>query len=209
MDAPETQPAAAALPDDLDEAELLARLQAGEPAAFELLVRRFAARMLAVARRLLPDENDAQDALQDAFISAFGAIDRFQAGSRLSTWLHRIVVNAALMKLRTRRRRPEVSIDALLPQFAEDGHPLQPASPWKPPEAVLSREELAGLVRSRIAELPENYRDVLLLRDIEGMDTGEAAHLLGISENAVKTRLHRARQALRALLDPQLRGESS
>src|SRR5262245_52418857 len=104
------------------EPKLLERLLAGEEAAYEQLVRTYGGRMLAVARRFLPVEEDARDAVQDAFLSAFRSIRRFEGNAQLSTWLHRIVVNAALMKLRTRRRKPEQSIEDLLPGYLEDGH---------------------------------------------------------------------------------------
>ena len=186
---------------------LVARLRAGEEGAFEELVRSHGGRMLSVARRLLRDPDDAQDAVQDAFLSAFRSLDRFEGSARLSTWLHHIVVNAALMKLRTRRRKPETSIEDLLPRFLEDGHPAQPAVAWKlPADQALERAQLLDLVRRRIDELPETYRIVLLLRDVEDLDTAETAEALGIAPNAVKTRLHRARQALRTLLDSELRG---
>ena len=163
--------------------------------------------MLAVARRFLGDEADARDAVQNAFVAAFRALDRFAAESRLSTWLHRIVVNASLMQLRARRRRPEESIESLLPRFLEDGHRVRPAPPWtESAESALLRQEVRELVREGIDRLPETYRLVLLLRDIEGLDTQETAKLLGVSANAVKIRLHRARQALRELLDPHFGG---
>ena len=189
------------------EAALLEALRAGGDAAFEELVREQGGRMLAVARRFLRNEEDARDAVQEAFLSAFRSIDRFQGGSRLSTWLHRIVVNAALMKLRSQRRKPEESIEPLLPRFQEDGFPVQPAVGWREPaELQLERREIRDLVRRSIDRLPESYRTVLLLRDIEEFDTRETATFLEISENAVKIRLHRARQALRELLDPHFRG---
>lgn len=191
------------------EATLLARLRAGEDGAYEELVRSQGGRLLAVARRLLDSEEDARDAVQDAFLSAFRSIGRFEGEARLSTWLHRIVVNASLMKLRTRRRKPEKSIEELLPRFTEDGHMAEPAVPWRAgAESEAERAELRRLVLGQIHALPENYRNVLLLRDIEGLDTEETAQTVGISPNAVKTRLHRARQALRGLLEPHLGGAS-
>jgi RNA polymerase sigma-70 factor (ECF subfamily) len=194
---------------DASQRALLARLREGDDAAFEELVRSQGGRLLAVARRFLANEEDARDAVQEAFLSAFRSLDRFEGNARLSTWLHRILVNAALMKLRTRRRKPEKSIEDLLPRFLEDGHLAIPASEWrKTPEAELERRELREIVQRSIQELPENYRNVLMLRDIEGLDTEEAANLMGISANAVKTRLHRARQALRGLLEPDLRAPS-
>ena len=186
------------------ERALLAALRSGDERAYEQLVRSQAPRMLAVARRLLRNDEDARDAVQDAFVSAVRAIDSFAGDARLSTWLHRIVVNAALMKLRTRRRKPEESLDDLLPAFEPDGHRRDPGGPWQPAER-LERSELRKLVRDAIDRLPEGYRTLIVLRDIEGLDTAEAAELLGVSTGVLKTRLHRARQALRTLLDPHLR----
>jgi RNA polymerase sigma-70 factor (ECF subfamily) len=187
-----------------DDQALLQSLRAGDDAAYEKLVRENAGRMLAVARRFLRDEEEARDAVQDAFLSAFRSIRDFGGGARISTWLHRIVVNAALMKLRTRRRKPEAPIDELLPRWRENGHPAMPAAPWTA-DRLLERAELEARVRAGIDRLPDAYREVLLLRDIEEFDTEQTAALLGVSSNAVKTRLHRARQALREVLDPDLR----
>jgi RNA polymerase sigma-70 factor (ECF subfamily) len=193
--------------DDLpsDERVLLERLRGGENSAYEELIRRYGGRLLAVARRFLRSEDDARDAVQEAFLSAFRSIDRFEGNARLSTWLHRIVVNAALMKLRTRRRKPEQSIEELLPDFLENGHLERPASPWRPTELDgVERQQLRVLLEENIGRLPEGYRNVLMLRDIEGLDTRETAQAMGLSEGAVKTRLHRARLALRELLAPHL-----
>lgn len=191
-----------------DERALVEAIKAGDERAAETLVRAMTPRMLAVARRFFPDESDANDAVQDAFLSAFRAFDRFEGDSRLSTWLHRVTVNACLMKLRTRRRRPELSIDALQPRFADDGHPLEFASPWNPnPSAGIETDETATFVRSMIDRLPEDARAVILLRDIEGFDTATSAQMLGITEASVKTRLHRARLALRTLLDPHMKAQ--
>jgi RNA polymerase sigma-70 factor (ECF subfamily) len=192
----EAEPAAATA--TVDEAALVAGLKARRPEAFETLVRTYTPRLLAVAMRMLGSTEDAQDVVQDAMLSAYRSIDRFEGNARVSTWLHRIVVNAALMKLRTRRRKPEQSIEPLLPAFAEDGHHAsRPVVAWTTSaEESLLRRETRAQVRAAIAGLPESYRTVLLLRDIEERSTREAATLLGISENALKLRLHRARQAL-------------
>lgn len=197
-------PASPHNPASPDESALLRRLQAGDEAAFDALVREHAGAMLAVARRYLPDEADAQDAVQDAFISAFKAIQRFEGTSRLATWLHRITVNAALMKLRTARRRPTVPIENLLPTFDDTGHQTRDSAPWRAGSDG-ERAETRDLVRRCIDQLPDPYRVVLLLRDIEGFDTAAVAAQLELTEAGVKTRLHRARQALRTLLDPHLR----
>jgi RNA polymerase sigma-70 factor, ECF subfamily len=191
----------------MGDAALIAGLQAGDAEAFEALVRKYMPALLRVARRFLRSEEDARDAVQDAFISAFKSIRNFASQSQLGTWLHRIVINSSLMKLRRQKRRPEEDIEAYLPRFQTDGHQVEPSVPWsESAEAVLQRAELREHVRAAIDELPDTYRNVLLLRDIEELTTEETATVLGINPNTVKVRLHRARQALRALLDPQMRG---
>ncbi len=185
-----------------DDGELLALLRAGDDRAYERLVVEQGGRLLAVARRFLRNEEDARDCLQDCFVQAFRALPRFQGNSRLSTWLHRILVNAALMRLRSRRARPEEPIEPLLPKFLEDGHSAATYRDWSPgADELLERGQVRDVVRAAIDTLPETYRTVLVLRDLEELDTGEVAEMLGISANAVKVRLHRARQALRELLD--------
>ncbi len=186
-----------------DEARLVEALRRKDPAAYETIVRRFGGRMLATARRYLPGEQDCADAVQDAFISAFQAIEGFEGNSQVATWLHRIVVNACLMKLRSRSRRREVSMEGLLPAFDAGGHHAHAVRRWRaPPDEELQSEENRQLVRQFIDRLPDDYRNVLLLRDIEEFSTEEAAAALQITPGAVKTRLHRARQALRTLLEP-------
>jgi RNA polymerase sigma-70 factor, ECF subfamily len=186
-----------------DEATLIAQLRAGDEAAFEQVVRQYGGRLLAVARRIVGTEEDARDVVQDAFMNAFKNLDRFEGNAKLSTWLHRIAVNAALMRLRTRKRKPEQPIDAMLPGFSDDGHFEERFQSWEEPvDKALEREESRELVRRQIDALPDSYRTVLVLRDIEGLDTEETANMLGLSVNATKIRLHRARQALRTMLAP-------
>ena len=185
--------------------QLLSRLRAGEDSAYEELVRKEMPHLLAVARRLLRNDEDAQDAVQQAFLSAFRALPAFNGQSRLTTWLHRIVTNAALMKLRTRGRRPEESIEDLMPDFLEDGHHVEQFSEWSlPADARMVRHETRTRVRAAIDQLPDSYRTVLLLRDIEELSTEETAQALGVTSNTVKIRLHRARQALLKLLTPSM-----
>ena len=193
-----------------DEATLIAQLRAGDEAAFEQVVRAYGGRLLAVARRIVNSEEDARDAVQDAFLNAFRSLDRFEGNAKLSTWLHRIVVNAALMKLRTRKRKPEQSIEGLLPSFLDDGHHEERFQSWDEPiDKLMERAENRAMVRKQIDALPEGYRTVLVLRDIEGLDTEETAKVLGLSVNATKIRLHRARQALRTMLAPHFRSAAS
>lgn len=186
------------------ERALLDALREGDEAAFETLVRLEAPRMFAAARRYSENEDDAREAVQEAFVSAFQALPRFQATARLSTWLHRIVVNAALARLRQRAGRPELAIEDLLPRFTQHGHFLESPAAWQP-DATMQEGELRQVVQRAIAQLPATYRDVLVLRDIEGLDVDAVAEQLGLTANAVRIRTHRARQALRALLDPHFR----
>jgi RNA polymerase sigma-70 factor, ECF subfamily len=185
----------------VDDQALLTALRAGHEWAFETMVRLYGGRLLAVARRFTRHEEDAQDVLQSAYLSAFQALNDFEGACQLSTWLHRIVVNTALMKLRSRRRKPEESIDGLLPAFQEDGHHVEQFSDWSTPaDQLLERKETRATVRDCIEQLPENYRLVLKLRDIEELSTQEVAGMLAMTPTAVKVRLHRARQALSTLL---------
>ncbi|HSB64683.1 MAG TPA: sigma-70 family RNA polymerase sigma factor [Thermoanaerobaculia bacterium] len=193
-----------------DELTLSQRLCDGDEAAFEELVRDQAGRMLAVARRFLRSEDDARDAVQGAFCAAFRSIRSFRGHSTLSTWLHRIVVNECLMRLRSRSRRCEESLEGLLPTFDETGHSVTPFEKWPggAEDALLSKERCVA-VRAAIDRLPDSHRTVLLLRDIEDLDTPEVARILDLSPNAVKIRLHRARQALRTLLTPLFASDGS
>ena len=185
----------------VDESALIGRLRAGDQQAFEVLVRTFGGRLLAVARRFVRNEEDAKDIVQSAYLSAFRALDQFEGACQLSTWLHRIVVNTALMKPRSRRRKPEQSIEDLLPAFQEDGHHVEQFSDWSAPaDQLMELNETRTTVRACIEQLPDNYRSVLMLRDIEELSTQEAAAALGMTPTAVKVRLHRARQALSTLL---------
>jgi RNA polymerase sigma-70 factor (ECF subfamily) len=189
---------------------LVDRLKAGDAEAFEELVRTAGGRLLAVARRFLRDEEAARDAVQETFFSAFRAIHRFDGHSQLSTWLHRIVVNASLMRLRTRQRRAEQSLEPLLPTFGEDGQQIEPVMSWTEcPEQLLAQKETRAIIRAAIGELPDSHRAVLLMRDIEGLSTQEAADVLGISENALKLRLHRARLALGTIVRTRLGGAAA
>ena len=192
------------------EAELLAALRMGREDAFETLVRTHSGRMLSVCRRILRNDEEAKDAVQEAFVSAFRGMARFEGTSQLGTWLHRIAVNASLMRLRSRKRRPEESIDDLLPSFWDDGHARVPPQDFSPSALqMVESRETREFVRGCIDRLPDIYRTVVLLRDIEEMDTLEAAEVLGVTEGVVKVRLHRARHALRKLLAEQFEARVS
>jgi RNA polymerase sigma-70 factor (ECF subfamily) len=172
----------------------------------EVFASEYGDRLLAVARRLLRSAEDAADAVQDAFVSALAARRSFQGDSTVYTWLYRIVVNVCLMKLRSRPRAKCMPLERLL-QASDDGggcHQRPFSRRGERAEADLEREELRVAVRACIDKLPDDFRTILMLRDIEQLDTDRTAELLGLSRAAVKTRLHRARQALRTLLEPEL-----
>lgn len=177
---------------------------------FELVVRRFAPRLLAVARRILRDEAESQDAVQDALLSAHRSLDKLRGESQMSSWLFKITVNASLMRLRRIKRLAEEPIEALEPKFLADGHRQDPGSPWcENPEARFGVQQLCELMFEEMARLPEAYRNVLILRDVQGLTTEEAAELLSIRPGALKVRLHRARCALRELMQPHLAEDRS
>lgn len=182
---------------------LVRALRGGDPQAFEALVRDYGGRLLRVARRLLGSEDDARDVVQETFLQAWRNVATFEGRSTLATWLTRIAVNAALMRLRKRKRRDEASIDDLMPSFDSDGCRTEPL--WQidaSAEDMLARDQVRTQVLEAIDRLPEPHRTILILRDIEELNTAETAALLDISEGAVKTRLHRARAALKKLLEP-------
>ena len=189
--------------------DLVEGLRAGSEAHARSFVELHIGWMRALARRMLRDEALADDCVQEAFLKAFRKIDDFEGRSRLKTWLHRITVNQALMKLRALKRLDEQAIDPLMPEY--DANACRIEAPWSQiatAEEIVERESTRALVHEKIAELPDGYRIVLLLRDIEEMETAEVAALLGITEGNVKVRLHRARSALKTLLEPLLRGDA-
>lgn len=188
----------------VEEAALIESLRNGDDAAFEQIVRQFGGRLLATARRYLRSEDDARDALQEAFLCAFRSIGNFKRHAQLSTWLHRIVINTSLMHLRARKRRPETEeaqINQLLSQFDPMGNWIGEWTAAMPADISLEISESRAMVRRCIGRLPDSYRLILVMRDIDELSTEEAAILLGLTSNAIKVRLHRARLALRVLIE--------
>ena len=190
---------------------LIDDLRSGDPEAFATLVRREVGRLLATARRITDSEADAQDCVQEAFMQAHRRLDQFEGRASVSSWLHRILVNVALHRIRVRSRRPEASLDELMPVFDDRGCRIREPLGGEPPDAVtlLERADTRAAVRDAIAHLPEQYRQIVVLRDIEGLSTAAAAAELGLTENAAKVRLHRARAALKRLLEPAMGVERS
>lgn len=161
--------------------------------------------MLAVATRILRDADLAQDAVQLAFVQIFKKIDQFEGRSKLRSWMHRITVNEALMLLRKTNRFKETSIDHLLPEFDQSGCRIDDTlGSDQSSEATLNTKQVNDIVREKIDELPEQYRIVLILRDMEGYSTAEVAEMLDLTQANTKVRLHRSRAALKKLLDPHM-----
>ncbi|NDJ77574.1 MAG: sigma-70 family RNA polymerase sigma factor [Chloroflexi bacterium] len=179
-----------------DDAALVARLQAGDQTAYAQLVEDNASRIYRLALRMMGNEEDAEDVLQETFLSAFKAIDKFQSRSSLSTWLYRIASNAALMRLR-KKEPVQVSVDEPIERDDGDTLPRQFFDFCCLPEETLLRDEAHEEMKRAVDELPVTLRSVFILRDIEGLSTEETANALDLSISAVKSRLMRARLKLR------------
>lgn len=184
--------------------------QASADVDAEQLVRENIGWMVNLADRLLRDRSLAEDVVQESFILALRGLKKFEGRSSLKTWLHRITVNASLAKLRQLKRLSEQNLEDYLPEF--DEYDCRIESPWTKlisTQDILENEQLHTLVHEKIGELGDSYRILLQLRDIEGYDAIQVAELTGISEGNVRVRLHRARAALKKLLEPILRGDAS
>jgi len=186
-----------------DESKLVSAAKAGDVAAFEELVNRYERKIFRLGMNITQNREDAEDVMQEAFLKSYTNLDRFQGDSRFYTWLVRIAVNEALMKLR-KRRPNQVSLDEPLtdgedPVFRE-------IEDWGPsPEKKFAQTELNQILNGVISELDPIFRVAFLLRDVEGVSTEETAQILGISEAAVKSRLLRARLKLRQKLNKYFR----
>jgi RNA polymerase sigma-70 factor (ECF subfamily) len=184
------------------EMTLVERLRGGDESALESLMDCFAARVYRLAYGITYNDADAEEVVQDVFVSLFRKIDAFEGRAALGTWIYRITVNAALIKRRGKRVELEVLLEDHLPTFREDGHregdrALLLADWSETPEEELLSNESRCAVRRMIAGLPDHYRVVLLLRDLEELSNEETAEILNDSVASVKSRLHRARMALR------------
>jgi RNA polymerase sigma-70 factor (ECF subfamily) len=179
--------------------ELVRFAQAGDHRAFDELVRRYQDKVYRLSYKILRHEDDAAEALQDAFLSAFRGIDKFKVESTFSTWLYRIATNASLMKYR-KRRDHHVSLEQS--QSAdEDAEGIQIPDWSRQPLNELLNSETREVMEQGIDKLPEELRTVFVLRDVEGMSNAEVAEILELTVAAVKSRLHRARIALRDRLN--------
>lgn len=189
------------------DADLIAGALNRDEAAVRALIQRYNRRLYRVARSVVGNDAEAEDVLQDAYVHAFSALDGYRGEASLATWLTRIVVNEALQRLRRRKTRQfEAKAPGDLQALAEViPFPLQVSLP--DPEITMAQREICALVEQAIDALPQEFRTVLVARTIEGMSTEETANALGLKVETVKTRLHRARQMLRAALDEHLESQ--
>jgi RNA polymerase sigma-70 factor, ECF subfamily len=191
-----------------DEAQLVSAAKAGDISAFEELVNRYERKIFRLGMNITQNREDAEDVMQDAFLKSYQNLDRFEGNSRFYTWLVRIAVNEALMKLR-KRRPNQVSIDEPMTND-EDESVFRQIEDWGPsPEQKFAQTELNQILNGVIGELDPIFRVVFMLRDVEGISTEETGQILGISVAAVKSRLLRARLKLREKLNKYFRRSES
>jgi RNA polymerase sigma-70 factor, ECF subfamily len=183
----------------IDESVLLEQARAGDTHAFAELVRRYEGKIFRLAQHITQNREDAEDVLQETFMKAYEHLDQFKGDSKFYTWIVRIAVNQALMKLRRRKTDKSVSLDEQI-DTGEDTVVREIAAWGEDPEQHFSREELGQILDTAIQSLEPPYRSVFVLRDIEDMSTEETAEALGLSIPAVKSRLLRARLQLREKL---------
>ncbi len=176
----------------LTDAEAVVRILAGERGLFELLMRRHNRRVYRAVRSILRDDSEAEDTMQEAYVSAYQHLGQFNGHSAFSTWLTRIAINAALM-----RRRGSGKLVLLDNDLLDGASPMPFSQPIQDAERRAASREATALLEIAVDALPEMYRSVFMLREIEEMDTAETAGVLGVSEEVVKTRLHRAKASLR------------
>jgi len=190
--------------ESVSEAQLVKELKQGDHKAFEYVIREYGGYLLSVARKYLKDSDEAQDVVQESFLQLYKNISRFRGESSLKSWLHRITINNALMKIRKDVRLNEVLSEVKFDSecFDENGKRLENTQTISiSADEVYANTELRTTIQQHIMSLPIAYRNVLLLRDIEGYSVAETADLLEISPASVKTGLHRARNKLKTLLE--------
>lgn len=181
------------------ELALVQAAKKGDLEAFSDLVKRYDRNIFRIAQHITHNEDDAQDVVQEAFLKAYQNLEQFQGNSKFYTWLVRIAVNEALMKLRRRRSDKTVSLDEDV--VTDEGTMPREVADWSPnPEQLYGQSELGDILKKTIQGLPPGFRTVFVLRDVEGLSTEETAEMLGLSVPAVKSRLLRARLQLRERL---------
>lgn len=201
MDRASPAPAAAA-PVGADEADLIRRAIAQEAPAIRTIMRTYNQRLYRLVRGILRNNADAEEALQDAWVHALTGLDRYQGEAALATWLSRIAINTALMRLRAARRQKRQAPTAI----PHDGSviPFPHAAPSPDPERIMAQHQILDFVEAAVDRLPDGLRLVFMARVVEGLSQAETADLLGVPEATVKTRLHRARRQVRSHVEAQI-----
>jgi RNA polymerase sigma-70 factor (ECF subfamily) len=197
------------LPREVEDLELARELLAGSPEAFDRFVDLYHKRLFQYAYLMCGQREDAEEVSQDTLLSVFATIDQLRDPGRLKAWVFRIAKNACLMKRRKSVFAPSrvLSLEELAPARFEGDRTIELADWSRLPDAGLLRSELRDVLNRAIGDLPEMYRSVLLLREVEGFSTTEAAEILDVNEAVVKQRLHRARLSVRATMDGYLRSQ--
>ena len=197
---------------NITDEELVENARKGDEDSFEKLVLRYKDKVYRIAYRLSGDAHDAEDILQKTFLQVYQRLGTFRGEARFSTWLHRVAMNIALMHQRTARRHPAESLEQYLPQYDANDRLLRLDLDYgrvARADELMEKKELAKTAREAINRLPDDYRFVLVLRDLEDLSTSEVARVLEIEEGTVRVRLHRARLMLRGYLGHLLGGETS
>jgi RNA polymerase sigma-70 factor (ECF subfamily) len=191
--------------DEIPDEELVRRIRAGDAGQFELVAARYASKIYGLAMRVMKNPADAEDAVQEAFLLVYTKLDTFRGESAFGSWVYKVALNAIYMKLRQRKHAAEDNIDDHLPKFDESGMMVGMVRTFgDDPEAGAIRHQSTAALKEAIAELPEDYRIVLVARDIDELSGEETAEALGLTLAAVKSRLHRARLFLRQRLEEKL-----
>jgi RNA polymerase sigma-70 factor (ECF subfamily) len=188
--------------------ELFRAAQKGNYEAFEQIVKKYHDRVYRLAYGMMKSQAEAEEVVQDTFLNAFRSLASFRADSKPSTWIYRIAANSALMRLRTRRRKPLLSLDEVPNGASVNGNveSIAPPGAWsRQPDEKLLTAELGKYIDRAVDELPEKYRLVLLLRDVEGQSNEEVATTLGLTIPTVKSRLHRSRMFVRERIEDYFR----
>lgn len=184
-----------------DDQQLVEGLKKKDINAFEYFFNEYHKKIFGLIYKLTKNETDAQDLTQEVFLKVLEKVNTFEGRSAFSSWVYRIAVNTAFMRLRTKRNQPQLSLDSLLPQFHESGYQKQMAKDWsREVEGAILNEEFKETINAAIDKLPEKEKIVFILRDVEEISTEKVGDILGLSVPAVKSRLHRARLFLRKRL---------
>lgn len=183
------------------EEALVRQFQKGNLEAYEKIVERYQKKIYALSFNLTRNPMDAQDVVQDVLLTIFKKIDTFQGKSAFSSWVYRVTLNATYMKLRSKKKEPNISLDDLLPNYNGSGYQQEKIQDWSEnTESLLFTNETKEVIQKAVDQLPEKEKVVFLLRDVEGLSTEKVSEILELTVPAVKSRLHRARLFLRKKL---------